>query len=228
MPHCCYVHYSCSWCCCLATHQARLRGEDLPTLPDVVLSDQARLGRWGQRYRAAMATEAAAAAAAAGAQMMAAAAGPSDAGSASSAGAGPAGKGGLLRTDEGSQGGVAAGTAAVLTGSGKAGKAAAAGTGAVADAPAGPAEPGDVGDGAGVSSKTAAGASQSAGQGGVAGGMRAEVERAAAESGLPLDLLAAAVAADVQEQEAGVWAKSLLLQDCSLCLDSVRFGGVHR
>jgi hypothetical protein len=33
--------------------------------------------------------------------------------------------------------------------------------------------------------------------------MRAEVERAAAESGLPLDLLAAAVAADVRDQEAG-------------------------
>lgn len=179
---------------------ARLRGEHLPTLPDVVLSDQARLARWGQRYRAAMATEAAAAAAAAGAQMMAAAAAPVDAGSASSVG--PASKeGALLRTDEGSQGGVAAGTAAVLsTGSSKACQAAAA-------APAGPAES-DSGEGGGgssdESSRTAAGVGQSksAGWGGVAGGMRAEVERAAAESGLPLDLLAAAVAADVREQEA--------------------------
>lgn len=58
-------------CCCV---QARLRGEHLPTLPQLVQSDIIRLTRWANRFREAMATHAAASAAAAGAEMLAAAA----------------------------------------------------------------------------------------------------------------------------------------------------------
>jgi hypothetical protein len=147
----------------------------------VVLSDQARLARWCDRYKAAMAAEAAATAAAAGAQMMAAAATTSEGHVTvhvpSSNPVSPAAPE-MIRTDEGSRGGPAAGTAAVLDGSGSTVPRG----GSTREAPAGP----DEGH-AGFSG----------------GGVSAELQRVAAKSGLPVDLLAAAVAANVQEQEAG-------------------------
>lgn len=182
--------------------QARLKGEHLPTLPDLVLSDQARLARWCERYKAAMAAEAAATAAAAGAQMMAAAAAgtPDAAGTVSpTAGVGPAGAN-MLRTDEGSQGGAAAGTAAALTQGTGAAKTATGRDIASAEAPAGPDMP---------LADTETGPSDQTAGVGKGSGMGAVLQRVAVESGLPLDLLAAAVAADVQEQEAGELATTL-------------------
>jgi hypothetical protein len=133
-----------------------------------------------------MSAEAAATAAAAGAQMLAAAAaGPGTVGTPGEVHL--AGHDALFRTDEGTQGGTAAGTAAMLAQGGKAG-----GTDSTAEAPAGP-DP----DAAGFDQQAGAKAQV------VVSGMGVRLERVAAESGLPLDLLAAAVAADVQEQEAG-------------------------
>jgi hypothetical protein len=134
-----------------------------------------------------MAAEAAATAAAAGAQMMAAAATTTE-GHVAVPASNPAAPD-MLRTDEGSGGGPAAGTASVLGGSGS-------------TAPAG-GSTGEAVQPADDARRLRAPAGPDEAHAVSSGGVRSELARVAAKSGLPVDLLAAAVAADVQEQEAG-------------------------
>jgi hypothetical protein len=168
---------------------ARLRGEHLPTLPQLVQSDIIRLTRWANRFREAMATHAAATAAAAGAEMLAAAAAPPQPGAAAAAVqmaselVPPAGGiDDLTRTDDpDSQAGGAADVEFSVPAAGTASTAAPA-----VDLLS--------------SANTPAGGSGSSTDGGV-GGMAAELQQVAEASQVPLDLLAAAVAADVEDQE---------------------------
>lgn len=156
-----------------------------------------------------MSTEAAATAAAAGAQMLAAAAVAGPVTLATLGDVHPEGHDALLRTDEGTQGGAAAGTAAGLAQGGKAGSR----DSTAAAAPAGP------------DTETAGFDEEE-----VVSGMGVRLERVAVESGLPLDLLAAAVAADVQEQEAGEYHAQMRLlceHPATMLLLLLSYGNTH-